>query len=107
MYISGTSNAASFNATSDYRVKSNVNLLSNLPDYFTVDKLKPVSYHRKDLSKNEYGFIAHEVQEIYPDIVTGEKDGVGYQQLNYIALIPILVKEIQELKKQVMELKNK
>ncbi|NDB85559.1 MAG: tail fiber domain-containing protein, partial [Alphaproteobacteria bacterium] len=87
-------------------VKANVNPLSNLPDYFTVDNLKPVSYHRKDISRNEYGFIAHEVQEIYPDIVTGEKDGLGYQQLNYIALIPILVKEIQDLKKEVQLLKT-
>ena len=107
LYCSDAINAASFNATSDYRIKANVNPLSNLPDYFTVDNLKPVSYHRKDLSRNEYGFIAHEVQEIYPDIVTGEKDGLGYQHLNYIALIPILVKEIQDLKRKNNLLENR
>jgi hypothetical protein len=33
--------------------------------------------------------------------VDGEKDGTNYQSINYIGLIPILIKEIKELKKEV------
>jgi hypothetical protein len=40
-------------------------------------------------------------------LVNGEKDGKNYQSLNYIGIIPILVKEIQELKTEVQNLKQK
>jgi len=39
--------------------------------------------------------------------VSGEKDGEQMQSLNYIGLIGVLVKEIQELKKRVQILENK
>ena len=55
-------------------------------------------------NKLELGFIAHEIQEWYPYLVNGEKDGVDYQRLNYIALIPLLVKEIKELKKAIQKM---
>jgi hypothetical protein len=79
-----------------------------------VDNLKPVVYTNKIINKQNYGFIAHEVQEIYPNLVEGNKDGEKYQNLNYVGLIPILVKEIQNLKtkfnnlqKEIEELKSK
>ena len=60
--------------------------------------MKPIEY---DLlgGKHDMGFLAHEVQEIFPFLVTGEKDGEKTQSLNYNGLIAVLVKEIQELKK--------
>jgi hypothetical protein len=81
--------------SSDYRIKENVQELNSK---FTVDNLKPVIYENKLLEKQSIGFLAHEVQEIYPYLVTGEKDGKEYQSLDYIGLIGILVKEIKELK---------
>jgi hypothetical protein len=99
--IGGNVNANSYNATSDYRIKDNVKILD---ESFSIDKLKPVFYHNKLNNNNDIGFIAHEVQEIYPYLVNGEKDGENYQTLNYIGLIGILVHEIQELKKKVAEL---
>ena len=44
------------------------------------------------------GFIAHELQEHYPFLVTGVKDGPDTQSVNYIGLIGLLTKEIQQLK---------
>ena len=65
-------------------------------------------HYKNTLSqRSELGFLAHEIQEIYPYLVTGEKDAENYQSLNYTALIAILVKEIQELKKRVSILENK
>jgi hypothetical protein len=65
-----------------------------------------VTYTNKNLEKQDIGFIAHEVQEIYPFLVNGEKDGKETQSLNYIGLIGILTKEIQELKKEMRLIKN-
>ena len=94
----GTVTATSFNATSDYRIKENVVPLST---NYSVDNLNPVHYYNKSSKKEDIGFIAHEVQEEFPCLVTGEKDGAETQSLNYNGLIPILVKEIKELKERV------
>ena len=98
---SGTVTALNFNATSDYRIKENV---VPLDASFVVDNLKPVYYTNTKTNKQDTGFIAHEVQEIFPHLVTGEKDAKDMQTINYQAIIPILVKEIQELKARVQEL---
>ena len=49
------------------------------------------------------GFIAHEIQELYPFLVNGQKDGEQTQSLNYIGLIGILTKEIQDLKRRLTD----
>ena len=81
---------------------------------FVVDKLNPVTYLNKKSDKQDIGLIAHELQEIFPELVNGEKDGEQLQSVNYIGLIPVLIKEVQELKKEIIlvkielnELKNK
>jgi hypothetical protein len=95
-----TAQSTSFNATSDYREKDNV---MDLNETFTVDVLRPVVYDFKPLGKKHIGFIAHEVQEFYPYLVNGEKDGLASQTMNYNGFIGILTKEIQVLKKKVAE----
>ena len=47
------------------------------------------------------GLIAHELQEDFPFLVEGTKDGERIQTINYIGLIAVLIKEVQELKKQI------
>jgi hypothetical protein len=56
---------------------------------------------------HDMGFLAHEVQEIFPFLVSGEKDGERNQSLNYNGFIALLVKEIQDLKKRISILENK
>jgi UDP-3-O-[3-hydroxymyristoyl] glucosamine N-acyltransferase len=100
--VSGNVEATSYNATSDYRIKKN---LVPLDLTFNVDLLNPVSYylkHDKDARLN-IGFIAHEVQEVYPFLVNGVKDGSFNQSINYNGFIGILTKEIQVLKKKVSD----
>ena len=89
---------------SDYRIKD---IIEPLNSSYTVDDLKPIKYYNKKSGKEEIGFLAHEVQESFPCLVTGEKDGSEIQTLNYIGLIGVLTKEIQNLKAEVFELKNK
>ena len=101
--VNGTVNATSYNATSDYRIKSNVIALSDTS--YSVDLLRPVTYMNKSLGKQDIGFIAHEIQEQIPFLVTGEKDAEEHQTLNYTGLIGLLTKEIQDLKKEVKEIR--
>ena len=77
-----------------------------LDETFTVDNLRPVTYNNTKLKKQDIGLIAHELQEVYPFLVNGEKDGKEMQSVNYTGLIGILIKEIQELKKRVKKLEN-
>jgi len=94
----GTVTATTFNATSDYRIKD---MVKSLSETFIVDTLRPVEYFNKLLNRRDVGLIAHELQDIYPFLVTGDKDGKEYQTINYTGLIGILIHEIQQLKKRV------
>jgi hypothetical protein len=104
MLIAGRSTATNFTTASDYRIKANVQSL--IDTSFTVDLLKPVTYINKKLNIQDIGFIAHEVQEQIPFLVTGEKDGEEFQSLNYTAIIGILTKEIQVLKREMKEMRT-
>ena len=98
--VNGKCKATNFDATSDYRIKENVlNLIDD--SKFTVDNLRPITYTNKLSGKQDIGLIAHELQEHYPFLVSGEKDGAENQSVNYIGLIGILIKEIQELKERI------
>jgi hypothetical protein len=93
--------APSYNANSDYRLKSNIQPITK-----TIDDLNPIEY---DLSGGAHsmGFLAHEVQEHFPFLVTGEKDGETMQSINYNGFIALLVKEIQDLKSTVKTLQHR
>ena len=96
---SGSIRATYFNATSDYRIKDYVRSLSDCS--FTIDNLRPVTYHNKLSNIPDIGLIAHEVQEHFPFLVTGEKDSEPLQSVNYTGLIGLLIHEIQQLKQRV------
>jgi len=71
--IQTTSGGTSYNTTSDYRLKENVASMTGA--LAKVSQLKPSTYTWKVDGSNGQGFIAHELQEVIPDCVTGEKDG--------------------------------
>jgi hypothetical protein len=85
-------------APSDYRIKENVKSLDNT---FHVDYLNPVTYINKQTQKQDIGLIAHELQEYYPELVYGVKDGEQLQSVNYNGLIPVLINEIKNLKDKI------
>lgn len=101
--VSGTINTNEIVIGSDYRLKTNI---KTLDETFVVDYLRPVEYNKNNCDKKEIGFIAHELQNIYPDFVSGSKDSEATQHVNYNNLIGILVNEIQMLKKRVNELET-
>jgi hypothetical protein len=101
--IVGTLTAGSFLTSSDYRIKTEV---SQLNETVTLDNLRPVKYLQTLINKPQYGLIAHELQEYYPDLVVGEKDGLEWQRVNYTGLIAVLINEIKQLKCELVELEN-
>jgi len=72
-----------------------------------VLQLKPCTYTWKETNANGQGFIAHELQAVVPDCVTGEKDAVDaegkpvYQGIDTSFLVATLTAAIQELNAKV------
>ena len=99
--VNGQVTATSFQSSSDYRLKTNIKQINNK---YSIDNLNPVEYDMND--RHDMGFLAHEIQEHYPFLVDGEKDGEKMQSINYNGLIALLVKEIQGLKNEIKELKH-
>ena len=93
-----------FVSGSDYRIKENI---IPLDSSFTVDELNPIKFTNKNTGKTDIGLIAHELQSVYPQLVTGEKDGEQLQSINYQGLIGILIQEIKSLKQEIKEIKEK
>ena len=113
--ITSNGSVTAFNTSSDYRMKENVQSMFGALD--TVLALKPVTYTWKPefagTNPNGQGFIAHELQEVVPDCVTGEKDAVDangkpqYQGVDTSFLVATLVSAIQELTARLEALENK
>jgi hypothetical protein len=104
LFVSGTGTFTSRTTWSDYRIKENVVPLS---EKYTINNLNPVGYYNQLSSKQDIGFIAHEVQEVFPDLVVGDKDAENYQTINYIPMFALLVKEVKEMKREIEELRKK
>jgi hypothetical protein len=100
--IAITTTTSSFIGTSDYRLKEDIAPLAS--GISTIAALKPISYKWKlDQSVGE-GFIAHELGEVIPLALFGEKDAVNEdgsikpQGIDMTKIVPHLVAAIQELK---------
>ena len=99
--ISVTSTATAFNTSSDYRLKENV---TPVTDGITrLQQLKPSRFNFiADPSTVVDGFIAHEVQAVVPEAITGTKDEVDadgtpiYQGIDQSKLVPLLTAALQE-----------
>ena len=72
--INYTNTATAFNTSSDYRLKENIQPMTGA--LAKVQALNPVTYTWKADGSDGEGFIAHELQAVVPDAVTGEKDAV-------------------------------
>ena len=99
---SGTS--TSYVTSSDYRLKQ------DLKDYNGLDlvsAIKTYDYEWKSDSTRSYGVIAHELQDILPQAVYGEKDADEMQGVDYSKIVPILIKSIQELQAKIVTLESK
>lgn len=128
--ITTTNTSTAYNTSSDYRLKENVVDIENAIE--RVSKLKPKRFNFIGDDKIVDGFIAHEVQEVIPEAVTGEKDGQKkrvefdieaeevvdvldedgnviydpvYQGIDQAKIVPLLVAAIQEQQSVIDDLK--
>jgi len=107
VFINSTS--VTYSSLSDYRFKENVAPMKGALD--KVKLLKPVTYTWKSSGEHGQGFLAHELQEVVPDCVVGEKDAVNEdgspkgQQVDTSFLVATLTAAIQEQQVQIEELK--
>jgi len=106
------SNSVQYLTTSDYRLKEDLKPFKALD---TICKINVYNYKWKDIEgyNVNYGVLAHELQELIPEVVAGEKDEVNkkgeeeYQSVDYSKLVPHLIQSIQELKAEIELLKSK
>ena len=109
--IAVTGSATAYNTSSDYRLKENVQLMQNALD--KIAQLKPVTYTWIADGSDGQGFIAHELAEVIPDAVSGEKDAVDadgkpiYQGVDTSFLVATLTKAIQEQQVIIEDLKQR
>ena len=100
--ITVTASATAFNTSSDYRLKENIAPMTGA--LAKVAQLKPVTYKWKVDGSDGEGFIAHELAEVKPDCVSGEKDAVDadgnpvYQGIDTSFLVATLTAALQETK---------
>jgi hypothetical protein len=98
--ISCSGTTTSYNSGSDYRLKDNVRPLTGALE--TVAKLKPVAFEWKHDGSYGDSFLAHELAEVCPQAVFGEKDAVNEdgsikpQGIDTSFLVATLTAAIQE-----------
>lgn len=118
--VTNSVEATAFTVSSDFKLKENIEDV----EYGSIDNIMklnvvkynlkhravekgdtmtvPANYYTEDsilLTKKHYGLIAQELQTVYPDLVY--EGGDGYLSVNYIELVPLLIKTIQELNEKV------
>jgi hypothetical protein len=109
--INVTGSATAYVTSSDYRLKENIAPMAGA--LATVAALKPVTYKWKTDGSDGQGFIAHELGEVVPDAVVGEKDAVDaegnpvHQGIDTSFLVATLTAAIQEQQAMIEELKTK
>ena len=109
--ITTNGSATAYNTSSDHRLKENVTT-----DWDATTRLKqlnPVRFNFiADADTTVDGFLAHEVQSVVPEAISGthnEVDADGnpvYQGIDQSKLVPLLVKTIQELEARIIALEN-
>ena len=117
--------SVAYNTSSDYRLKDNPQPLTRSGEF--IDAIQPKTWTWKNTGEKGVGMVAHELAEISPLSVTGEKDAVkvdlvkdengkyvekevpNYQSVAYgsAELVANLIAEMQSLRKRVAELESK
>jgi hypothetical protein len=102
--ITASGSAVSFNETSDERVKENIQDTAHAVDINDI-QIRQFDW-KADGSHQRYGVIAQELNEVYPEAVYSPEDKDALMGVDYSKLVPLLVKEIQQLKTRIETLEN-
>ena len=98
--VTGNLTALSYNTSSDERLKQIINTAP-----LGVDSLEPKQYYMiSEPGRIRYGFVAQEVQKIFPDLVS--LDSNGLLVLNYMDIIALLLEDYKKTKERLIILEN-
>ena len=102
--LSGTRNrlyAASFNTSSDKRIKTNIEPLTNVLS--SIKKLRGVKYNLKNSSNNKksIGLIAQELEEVFPEFVSTDNTEEKMKSIEYGNITAVLIEAIKEQQKLI------
>ena len=82
----------------------------NLP--FVAEKLERTfiisfefNFKSDESQKKHFGFIAQDMEKIFPDLVSDEQ--MGYKTVNYIELIPLMLSKMKQMQTEIDSLKEK
>ncbi|WP_222105834.1 tail fiber domain-containing protein [Paraburkholderia sp. BCC1886] len=126
--VTVTTSATAYNTTSDYRLKENIAPMTGALKRLMLAKLVRFSFKNDPNKRVVDGFLAHEIAQLVPEAVHGEKDAVWHhltmreghdpkdikqddvldvkaeivaQQVDYSKLVPLLMASVQELTAEV------
>ena len=106
--ITTTASATAFNTSSDVRLKHSIAPLTDSLDVLAA--LRPVRFRWNADDSVGHGFLAHELQQVVPDAVSGEPDAINDdgsvkpQQVDHSRLVVWLVAALQATMEQVAQL---
>jgi hypothetical protein len=101
LYVNGTI-YGTLATPSDEKIKENIEPISDLKITEFIH-LEPKEFtYKTDPNIKHYGFIAQDVEKIYPNLVNNSKNGC--KTINYIEIIPLLVAKINAMQKQIDEI---
>ena len=100
--FNGDVNAPNFNSTSDATLKTNVETLTGSLD--AVKSLRGVSFDWLENGGSEVGVIAQEVEDVLPDVVNTNEDGI--KSVKYGNIVAVLIEAMKEQQAQIDELKT-
>ena len=90
--------------TSDLNLKKNITKIeiSKINDLLSLNP-KHFQYLNDKNNKTHYGFIAQDVEKIYPEIIGS--NNIGYKTINYQEIIPLMLAKIKLMQEEIDELK--
>lgn len=102
--FTGRVSAFDFLTLSDRRFKTNIHAIERPTEI--LSSIRGVRFTWRDLSSEDIGFLAQELQEVVPEAVVGREETSAKLSVAYHKIIPILVESIKELQERVLQLER-
>lgn len=100
--IGGNASAIIFRATSDERLKSNIEIIDNPVE--KIKSIRGVNFTYTVSNTQSIGVIAQDVEQLMPELV--DINSEGYRQVNYNGIIGVLIEAVKQQQKEIDSLKQ-
>ena len=105
-YIYNNSASVTYNTTSDQRLKENIADADDAGSKIDAIQVRKFDW-KADGSHQDYGMVAQELLQVEPRAVAQPEDSEEMMGVDYSVLVPMLIKEIQQLRQRVAQLEEK